>query len=103
MFKQLGAQLKERRKDAALYWRNARRALLRAKIDRIGLVGEISKILSRINGNIITHTANVSSDGTTAMSHFIADVDLSKEYDNDTLSRRLKRIKNVRQVKIFDI
>jgi len=37
------------------------------------------------------------------MSHFIADVDLSKEYDNDTLSRRLKRIKNVRQVKIFDI
>lgn len=72
-------------------------------IDRISLVGEISKILSRINGNIITHTANVSSDGTTAMSHFIADVDLSKEYDNDTLSRRLKRIKNVRQVKIFDI
>ena len=72
-------------------------------IDRIGLVGETSKILSRINGNIITHTANVSSDGTTAMSHFIADVDLRKEYDNDTLSRRLKRIKNVRQVKIFDI
>lgn len=72
-------------------------------IDRIGLVGEISKILSRINGNIISHTANVSSDGTTAMSHFIADVDLSEEFDNDTLSRRLKRLKNVRQVKIFDI
>lgn len=71
--------------------------------DRIGLVGEISKILSRINGNIITHTANVSFDGTTAVSHFIADVDLDKELDNDTLSRRLKRIKSVRQVKITDI
>ena len=72
-------------------------------IDRIGLVGEISKILSRVNGNIITHTANVSSDGTTTLSHFIANVDLDKEFDNDTLSRRLKKIKNVRQVKIFDI
>ena len=72
-------------------------------IDRIGLVGEISKILSRVNGNIITHTANVSSDGTTALSHFIADVELGKELDNDTLSRRLKKIKNVRQVKISDI
>lgn len=72
-------------------------------IDRIGLIGEISKILSRVNGNIITHTANVSSDGATAMSHFIADVDLDKELDNDTLSKRLKKIKNVRQVKIFDI
>ena len=72
-------------------------------IDRIGLVGEISKILSRINGNIITHTANVSSDGMTAISHFSADVDLSREFDNDALSRRLKKIKNVRQVKISDI
>ena len=72
-------------------------------IDRIGLVGEISKILSRINGNIITHTANVSSDGTTAMSHFIADVELDKELDIDNLSRRLRKIKNVRQVRITDI
>lgn len=72
-------------------------------IDRIGLVGEISKILSRVNGNIISHTANVSSDGTNAISHFSADVDLEKELDNDTLSRRLKKIKNVRQVKISDI
>lgn len=72
-------------------------------IDRIGLVGEISKILSRINGNIVTHTANVSSDGMTAISHFSADVDLSREFDNDALSRRLKKIKNVRQVKISDI
>ena len=72
-------------------------------IDRIGLVGEISKILSRINGNIVTHTANVSSDGMTAISHFSADVDLSREFDNDALSRRLKKIKNVRQVRITDI
>ena len=72
-------------------------------IDRIGLIGEISKILSRVNGNIITHTANVSSDGTTVLSHFIADVDLGKELDNDAFSRRLKKIKNVRQVKISDI
>ena len=72
-------------------------------LDRIGLVGEISNVIRRLNGNIISHTANVSSDGTTAMSHFIADVDLSEEFDNDTLSRRLKRLKNVRQVKRFDI
>lgn len=72
-------------------------------IDRIGLVGEISKILSRVNGNIITHTANVSSDGITAISHFSADVDLKKELDNEVLSRRLKKIKNVRQVIITDI
>ncbi|MBP5579140.1 MAG: hypothetical protein J6X56_06640 [Ruminococcus sp.] len=72
-------------------------------IDRIGLVGEISKILSRVSGNIITHTADVSSDGTTAVSHFIADVDLNRELDNEALSRRLKKIKNVRQVKITDI
>ena len=72
-------------------------------IDRIGLVGEISKTLSRLNANIITHTANVSSDGTTALSHFIADVDLEKELDNDTLSRRLKKIKNVIQVTISEI
>ncbi|WP_298528181.1 ACT domain-containing protein [uncultured Ruminococcus sp.] len=72
-------------------------------IDRIGLVGEISKILNRVNGNIIAHTADVSSDGTTAMSHFIADVELDKELDIDNLSRRLRKIKNVRQVRITDI
>ena len=72
-------------------------------IDRIGLVGEISKILSRVNGNIITHTANVSSDGITNISHFSADVDLNNALDNETLLRRLKKIKNVRQVKITDI
>ena len=72
-------------------------------VDRIGLVGEISKIISRVNGNIITHTANVSSDGTTALSHFSAEVDLDKDSDTEALSRRLKRIKSVRQVKITDI
>ena len=72
-------------------------------IDRIGLVGEISKIISRVNGNIITHTANVISDGQTAFSHFSAAVDLDKECDTENLSRRHKKIKNVRQVKIIDI
>ena len=70
--------------------------------DRIGLVGEISKIISRLNGNIITHTANVSSDGISAISHFSADVELNKELDNEALSRRLKKIRNVRQVRITD-
>lgn len=72
-------------------------------IDRIGLVGEIAKILKRVNCNIIMHTANVSSDGTAAISHFSADVDIEKEIDNEALSRRLKKIKNVRQVRITDI
>ena len=72
-------------------------------IDRIGLVGEISKVLSRVNGNIITHTANVSSDGTTAISHFSADVELGKDLDTEALSRRLRRIRNVRKVRITDI
>lgn len=71
--------------------------------DRIGLVREISSIISRVRGNIITHTANVSFDGITAISHFSADVKLDKELDNETLSRRLKKIKNVRQVRITDI
>jgi uncharacterized protein with ACT and thioredoxin-like domain len=72
-------------------------------VDRIGLVGEISKILSRVNGNIISHTANVSSEGTTAISRFSADVDLGAECDNEALSRRLRKIKNVRQVTVTDI
>lgn len=72
-------------------------------IDRIGLVGDISKLLSRVNCNIITHTADVSSDGTTAISHFSAHVDITKEFDDETLSRRLRKIKNVRQVRITDI
>ncbi len=72
-------------------------------IDRIGLVGEISKVLSRVNGNIITHTANVSSDGTIAISHFSADVELGKDLDTEALTRRLRRIRNVRKVRITDI
>ena len=31
-------------------------------IDRIGLVGEISKILTRVNCNIISHTKVIVSD-----------------------------------------
>ncbi|MBR4626604.1 MAG: hypothetical protein IKO47_02705 [Ruminococcus sp.] len=72
-------------------------------IDRIGLVGDISKLLSRVNCNIITHTADVSSDGFTAISHFSADVDINTDFDTETLSRRLRKIKNVRQVRITDI
>ena len=72
-------------------------------VDRIGLVGEISKILSRVDGNIIAHTANVSTDGGTAVSHFSADVELGRDLDTEALSRRLRRIRNVRQVRITDI
>lgn len=28
-------------------------------LDRVGLVGEISNVIRRLNGNIIAHTANV--------------------------------------------
>ena len=31
-------------------------------LDRIGLVGEISNVIRRLNGNIISHTANVVTD-----------------------------------------
>ena len=73
-------------------------------IDRIGLVGEISKILNRANGNIISHSANVYSDSSgVPVSHFRADVELDIKTDIENLSRRLRRIKNVRQVRIKDI
>ena len=72
-------------------------------IDRIGQVGEISKILSRVNGNIVSHTANVSSDGVSLISHFSADVELGRDLDTEALSRRLRRIRNVRKVRITDI
>lgn len=72
-------------------------------LDRVGLVGEISKILSRVNCNIISHSANVSYDGTTAISRFSANVDLDSSYDDESLSRRIKKIKNVKQVKITDL
>lgn len=73
-------------------------------LDKIGLVGEISKIISRINGNIIAHSANVTPDGNgIPISHFRADVEFDMKTDNETLARRLRKIKNVRQVRISDI
>ncbi|MBR6069214.1 MAG: hypothetical protein IKP78_01290 [Ruminococcus sp.] len=72
-------------------------------LDRVGLVGEISKVLSRVGGNIVSHTANVTSDGTAAISYFSADVELGRDADTEALSRRLRRIRNVRQVRISDI
>ncbi len=73
-------------------------------IDRIGLVGEISKILSRVNGNIVAHSANVSPDSSGVLiSHFRADVKLDINTDSKALAKRLRKIKNVRQVQITDI
>ena len=73
-------------------------------LDRIGLVGEISNVIRRLNGNIISHTANVlTDDKNNLISHFIAEILFEKTSDNETVSRRLRRIKNVRQVKITDI
>ena len=73
-------------------------------IDRIGLIGEISNVIRRLNGNIISHTANVlTDDKNNLISHFIAEILFEKTSDNEAVSRRLRRIKNVRQVKITDI
>ncbi|MBP3746389.1 MAG: hypothetical protein J6I47_02875 [Ruminococcus sp.] len=73
-------------------------------IDRIGLVGEISKILSRVNGNIVAHSAIVAPDSSGVLiSHFRADVELDINTDSKALARRLRKIKNVRQVQITDI
>ena len=73
-------------------------------LDRIGLVGEISNVIRRLNGNIISHTANVlTDDKNNLISHFIAEILFEKTSDNETVSRRLRRIKNVRQVIITDI
>ncbi|MBR4362896.1 MAG: hypothetical protein IKP42_09240 [Ruminococcus sp.] len=72
--------------------------------DRIGLVGEISNIIRRLNGNIITHTANVVTDEKNIpVSHFTADVSFGSQTENASVSRKLRRIKNVRQVKITDL
>ena len=73
-------------------------------LDRIGLVGEISNVIRRLNGNIISHTANVLTDEkNNLISHFVAEILFENTSDNETVSRRLRRIKNVRQVKITDI
>ena len=73
-------------------------------LDRIGLVGEISNVIRRLNGNIITHTANVvTDDKNIAVSHFTADVSFETASENEAVSRRLRRIRNVQQVKITDL
>ena len=73
-------------------------------LDRIGLVGEISNVIRRLNGNIITHTANVVTDEkNNLVSHFIADIHFETASKDEAVSRRLRRIKNVRQVIITDL
>ena len=73
-------------------------------LDRIGLVGEISNVIRRLKGNIISHTANVVTDeNNMPFSHFTADISFEVTAENEAVSRRLRRIKNVRQVKITDL
>jgi uncharacterized protein with ACT and thioredoxin-like domain len=73
-------------------------------LDRIGLVGEITNVIRRLNGNIISHTANVVTDeNNTLVSHFTADIRFETDSENETVSRRLRRIKNVQQVRITDL
>ncbi len=73
-------------------------------LDRIGLVGDISNVIRRLNGNMVSHTANVVTDEkNTSFSHFTADIQFSGDSGSEAVSRRLRRIKNVRQVKITDI
>lgn len=73
-------------------------------LDRIGLVSEISNVIRRLNGNIITHTANVVTDEkNNLVSHFTADINFESASEDEAVSRRLRRIKNVRQVIITDL
>ena len=73
-------------------------------LDRIGLVGEIANVIRRLNGNIVAHTANVVTDErNTLISRFTADVSFDGGSDTEAASRRLRRIRNVRQVRITDI
>ena len=73
-------------------------------LDRIGLVGEISNVIKRLKGNIVTHTANVViDDKRIPVSHFTADVDFGTASVNETVLRRIRKIKNVRQVNIYDV
>ena len=57
-------------------------------LDRIGLVGEISNVIRRLNGNIITHTANVVTDEqNTLVSHFTADICFETASEDEAVSR----------------
>lgn len=72
--------------------------------DRIGLVGEISNVIRRLKGNIISHTANVvTDDNNMPVSLFNADVFFDTAPDDKSVIRRLHRIKNVKQVFISDL
>ena len=73
-------------------------------LDRIGLVGDISNVIRRLNGNMISHTANVVTDEkNNLVSHFTADINFESASEDEAVSRRLRRIKNVRQVIITDL
>lgn len=73
-------------------------------IDRIGLVGEISNVIRRMNGNIVSHTANVvTNDKNIPISRFSADVQFDSFPEAEAVSRRLRRIRNVEQVRITDL
>ena len=72
-------------------------------LDRIGLIGDITNVIRRMNGNISDHTANVKNDGKgTSISVFSADVEFGEGFNADSAFRRLRKIKNVRQVSITD-
>ena len=72
-------------------------------LDRVGLIGEISNVIRRLNGDIISHTANVVTYGNTPISHFRADIRFETASDDTVLLKRLHRLKNVRQVRISDV
>ena len=73
-------------------------------IDRIGLVQEISKVIRRLNGNIISHTSNVLTDSHhVPVSHFTADILFDTAAENESVLRRLRKIRNVKEVKITDL
>lgn len=56
-------------------------------IDKIGLVGGITRIIRRVNGRIISHTASVNSDkNNVTLSLFCADVILLKLSTLQTLT-----------------
>ena len=72
-------------------------------LDRIGLIGDITNVIRRMNGNISDHTANVKNDGKgISISVFSADVEFGEDFNADSAFRRLRKIKNVRQVSITD-
>ena len=73
-------------------------------LDRIGLVGEITNVIRCLNGNIITHNANVTTnDKNIPVSHFSADIHFESSDGYDLVSRKIRKIKSVKQVRITEI